>query len=116
MEENGMPVPQTCVFCCAADCTTGKQSDCPGLQVNCTDEHDQMLVDARMLDVVSSPESKKTTTESYDMSTQRHSDYLLKRLMASFDKLTSFLQRLPRANSHMALHAHPAARARFNTN
>ena len=113
MKENGMSVQQACV---AADCATGKQADFDGLQVNCTAGHDQMLVDARMLGVASSTESRNTTTKSSNISTKRHSDYWLKRFMASFDKLGTFLKRRPRANTHMEAHVHTAAPQRNNTN
>ena len=119
MKENGMPLKQTCVNCVhcgAATCSDSKQSDFDGLQVDCTDGHDQMLVDARMLDVASSTESRKTTTKSSDIGTKRHSDYWLKRVMASLDKLGTFLTRRPRANTHMEAHVHTAAPQRSNTN
>ena len=90
-------------------------SDFDGLQVNCTDEHDQMLVDARMLGVASSTESRKSTTKSSTISTKRNSDYLLKRFMGSFDKLGTFLKRLPRANTHMEARVHSGAPQRNNT-
>ena len=112
-----MSVQPTCVVCCQASCKTAKQSDFDALQVNSTDGHDQILADARMLHSATSTESKKTTTKSYNMSTQKHADYFLKRMMASFDKLTSFLQRRPRANTNMEARAHPAAAPqRHNTN
>jgi len=93
-----------------------EQSNFDGLQVNCADEHDQILVDARMLDVVSSIESRKTTTKSSNISTKRQSDYWLKRFMPSFDKLGTSLQRHPRANTHMEAHVHTAVPQRNNTN
>ena len=107
---NGMPVQQT-------RCTTGKQSDFDGLQVNCTDEHDQMLVDARMLGVASSAESRKTTDNPQHISAQKDSDYCLKRMMASLAKICTFVQcRLPRAKTHMEAHAHHDALQRSDTN
>ena len=114
-----MPVQQKCATCGQTNCQTPTYNDQPdfdGLQVNCTDVHDQQLVDTRMLNVASSTESRKTTTKSSDISTKRHSDYWLKRVMASFDKLGTFLTRRPRANTHMEAHAHTAAPQRSNTN
>ena len=104
MNENGMPVKKKCPNCQSIDCSAcsaDNQRDFDGLQVTVPDEHDQTLVDARMLDVVSSTESRKTASKSNEMSTRRHSDYWLKRLMASFDKLATFLQRRPRAVTQM---------------
>ena len=107
-----MPVKQTCVFCCAADCTTGKQSHFDGLQVNSADGHDQTLVDGRMIGVASSAESRQTKAKSSDISTKKQSDYWLKRFMASFDKLSTFLRRRPRAATHMqASESHALASA-----
>ena len=117
MNENGMSVNKNCphcksinkncphcksINCCA--CSTDEsrdQGEFDGLQVTVPDEHDQKLVDARMLVAVSSTESRKTTFKSSEMSTRQNSDYWLKRFMASFDKMCSFLQRRPRAVTHM---------------
>lgn len=101
MEELGMPPKQTCVICYAGDCTAGKQSDFDGLQVNSADRHDQTLVEARMLGVASSAGSMQTKAKSSGISTKKQSDYWLKRFMASFDKLSTFLRRCPRAATHM---------------
>ena len=122
MNENGMPVHTSCKNCLSKYCNGDQhdqQPDFAGLQVTVADEHDQKLVDARMLDVVSSTESRKTTTKSSDVSMRMHSDYCLKRFMASFGKLGTFLNRLlPRAKTHMDLnaHAHHDALQRSNTN
>ena len=113
-----MSVQQTCAKCWQTNCQTPTYNDQPdfdGLQVNCTDVHDQQLVDTRMLNVASSTESRKTTTKSSDISSKRHSDYWLKRVMASLDKLGTFLTRRPRANTHMEAHVHTAAPQRNNT-
>lgn len=77
-------------------------------------EHDQKLVDARMLNVVSSTKCRKTTNKSNDTNTRRDSEYFLKRVMASFDKMRSFLKRRPRALTHMQAHdtSHALASAR----
>ena len=120
MNENGMPVKQSCLHCRQPDCTTKEQPNFDGLQVNTAEnqknhEHDEKLVDARMLNVISSTESRKTTTKSNDTRMRRHSDlgvishsdYLLKRLMPSFAKLGTFMQRRhPRAKTHLDLEAH----------
>ena len=74
MNENGMPVKQSCLHCCQPDCTAKQQPNFDGLQVNTADEHDEKLVDARMLNVISSTESRKTTTKSNDTRMRRHSD------------------------------------------
>ena len=117
MNKNAMPVKKQCVICCAADYTTGIQPEFDGLQVNSVDGHDQTLVDARMLGVHSSTESRKTTDNSQHMSTHKDSDYCLKRIMASLAKIcTSVQRRLPRAKTHMEAHAHHAAPQRNNTN
>jgi hypothetical protein len=101
------------------DCSVDQQKHFDGLQVTAVDEHDQTLVDARMLGVASSAESRQMTAKSSDISTKKQSDYWLKRFMASFDKLSTILRRrLPRANTHrhMEAHAHHAAPQRSNTN
>ena len=108
-----------CVICCAADCTTGIQSDFDGLQVNSADwagGHDQTLADARMLGVASSVESRQTKAKSSDISTKKQSDYWLKRVMTSFDKMSTLLRRRPRAKTHMEAHAHTASVQRSDTN
>ena len=68
--------------------------------------HDETLVEARMLNVISTtkssqPTAKSTSNDDDDVSMRRHSDYCLKRFMASFDKLGTFLQRRPRAVTQM---------------
>jgi len=105
MHENGMPVKKLCANCEQTDCSADKQSNFEHLQVASTEGHDQMLVDTRMLGVFSSNESRKTTSKTSAMSMRPHSDYWLKRFMASVDKVGSFLQRrLPRAQTHEQLH------------
>ena len=112
-----MPEQQTCVICCAADCPKAKQQDFDGLQVNSADGHDLTLVDARMLGVASSAESRKTTDNSQHISAHKDSDYCLKRMMASLAKICTFVQRrLPRAKTHMEAHAHHDALQRSDTN
>lgn len=101
MNENDMSVTKNCPHCKSENYVDDQQPDFDWLQVNRTVEHDQTLVHARMLDVVSSTESRKTTSKSSKMSTRRNSDYWLKRFMASFDKMRSFLKRRPRAVTHM---------------
>ena len=69
-------------------------------------QHDETLVEARMLDVVSStkssrPTAKSTRNDDDDVSMRRYSDYCLKRFMASFAKLGTFLRRRPRAVTQM---------------
>ena len=116
MNENGMPVKQWCLHCCQPDCTAKQQPNFDGLQVNNADGHDQTLVDARMLGVASSAESRQTTAKSSDISTKTQSDYWLKRVMASFDKMSTLLRRRPRAKTHMEAHAHTASVQRSDTN
>ena len=116
-----MPVKQSCLHCCQADCTAKEQPNFDGLQVNTADGHDEKLVDARMLNVTSSTNSrqttaKQTTAKSNLISMRRHSDYCLKRFMTSFDKLGTFLNRRhPRAKTHMEAHARRDALQRGNT-
>ena len=103
MPENLMSMQRECAVsgasCNKTECTSKQQQEFDGLQVNRNDEHDKKLVDARMLGVVSSTESRQTTIKSSDISTRRNSDYSLQRFMASFDKLGSFLQRHQRAKT-----------------
>ena len=107
-----MPPKQTCVICCTPNCKTRIQSDFDGLQVDSADGHDKKLVNARMLGVASSAESRQTKAKSSDISTKKHSDYLLKRLMESFNKLSTILRRRPRAVTHMpASESHALASA-----
>ena len=101
-----MPLKKRCANCQSIDCSADNQQDFAGLQVTVAEQHDQTLVDARMLGVHSSTESRKTTDKSKDMSMKKRSDYWLKRIMASFDKMHTFLCRLPRANTHAQLEAH----------
>jgi hypothetical protein len=116
MNENDMPVYKSCANCLSEDCSGNKQSDFDWLQVNRTGEHDQTLVDARMLGIDSSTESRKTTNYSNNISTERYSDYWLKRFMASFDKMGTFLRRGPRAKTHMEAHAPSETLKRSDTN
>ena len=117
MHENGMPVKQSCLHCCQPDCTAKQQPNFDGLQVTVVDEHDQTLVDARMLNVASSAESRKTTNNSQHISAHKDSDYCLKRMMASLAKICTFVQRrLPRSKTHMEAHAHHDALQRSDTN
>ena len=83
------------------DCSVYEQKHFDGLQVTAVDEHDQTLVDARMLGVASTPESRQAKARTSDISTKKQSDYWLKRFMASFDKLGTILRRRPRAATHM---------------
>ena len=102
MNKNAMPVKNHCAN---------------GLQVTVADKNDQTLVDARMLGVHSSTESRKATDKSQHISTLKDSDYCLKRIMSSLAKICTFVQRrLPRAKTHMEAHAHHAAPQRNNTN
>ena len=117
MNKNAMPVKKHCVNCQSTDCSVDKQKNFDGLQVTVVDEHDQTLVDARMLGVHSSTESRKTTDNSQHISTHKDSDYCLQRIMGSLAKICTFVQRrLPRAKTHMEAHAHHAAPQRNNTN
>ena len=116
MNENAMPVKKHCVNCQSIDCSVNEQKHFDGLQVTVVDEHDQTLVDARMLGVASSAESRQTTAKSSDISTKKQSDYWLKRVMASFDKMSTLLRRRPRAKTHMEAHAHTASVQRSDTN
>ena len=117
MNKNGMPMKKHCANCQSIDCSVDQQKNFDGLQVTVVDEHDQTLVDARMLGVHSSTESRKTTDKSQHISTHKDSDYYLKRMMASLAKICTFVQRrLPRAKTHMDAHAHHAAPQRNNTN
>ena len=117
MNKNAMPVKKHCVNCQSTDCSVDQQKNFDGLQVTVVDEHDQMLVDARMLGVHTSTGSSKTTDKSQHISTLRDSDYCLKRIMASLVKICTFVPcRLPRAKTHMEAHAHHAAPQRNNTN
>ena len=112
-----MPVKKHCVRCQSIDCSVNEQKHFDGLQVTVVDEHDQTLVDARMLGVHSSTESRKTTDNSQHISTHKDSDYCLKRMMASLAKIRTFVQRrLPRAKTHMEAHAHHGALQRSDTN
>ena len=87
------------------------------LQVTVAEQHDQTLVDARMLGVQSSPESRRTTEKSEPISPDRDSDYYLQRVMASLAKIGTFLQRrLPRAQTDMAAHTPGAPVQRSDTN
>lgn len=104
MNANDMPVYKACANCRSEHCSGDKQSDFDGLQVNLTDQHDQTLLEARMLGVHSSTKSKNTTYNLSSISTKSYSDYVLKRIMASFDKMGTFLRRHPRAKTHMAAH------------
>lgn len=117
MNENGMPVKQSCLQCCQPDYTAKQQPNFNGLQVNNAGGHDQTLVDARMLGVASSAESRKTTNNSQHISAHKDSDYCLKRMMASLAKICTFVKRrLPRAKTHMDAPAHHDALRRSDTN
>ena len=112
-----MPVHKSCANCLSKDCVDKLQLDFDELHVNYTGEHDKRLVDARMLGVHSSTESRKTTDNSQHISTHKDSDYCLQRIMASLAKICTFVQRrLPRAKTHMEAHAYHAAPQRNNTN
>ena len=115
MNENAMPVKKNCVNCQSMDCSVNEQKHFDGLQVTVV-EHDQTLVDARMLGVASSAESRQTKAKSSDISTKKQSDYWLKRVMTSFDKMSTLLRRRPRAKTHMEAHAHTASVQRSDTN
>ena len=110
-----MPVHKSCANCLSKDCVDKLQLDFDELHVNYTGEHDKRLVDARMLGVHSSTESRKTTDNSNKISTKRYSDNGLKRFMSSFDKMRTFLRRHPRAKTHMEAHAHNKPLQRNNT-
>ena len=117
MNENAMPVKKHCVNCQSTDCSVDKQKNFDGLQVTVVDEHDQTLVDARMLGVASSAECRKTTDNSQHISAHKDSDYCLKRMMASLAKICTFVKRrLPRAKTHMEAPAHHDALLRSDTN
>ena len=117
MNENAMPVKKHCVRCQSIDCSVNEQKHFDGLQVTVVEQHDQALVDARMLGVHSSTESRKTTDNSQHISTHKDSDYCLKRMMASLAKICTFVQRrLPRAKTHMEAPAHHDALQRSDTN
>ena len=109
--ENGM----SCKKCGSEHCDGDNQRAFDGLQVTVADEHDQTLVDARMLGVHSSAESRKLTHKSNSISTKRHSDFWLKRMMASFEKLGTFVRRHARAKTDMAAHALDKTPQRSNT-
>jgi hypothetical protein len=100
MNKNAMPVKKDCVNCQSIDCSVNEQKHFDGLQVTVVEQHDQALVDARMLGVHSSTESRKTTDNSQHISTHKDSDYCLKRMMATSAKICTFVQRrLPRAKT-----------------
>lgn len=75
------------------------------LQVECPQTHDEILLDARMKGIVSSRESRKYAWKSKKANTKEkkhsRSDYLLLRLMVSFDKMCTYLGHRPRAQTHM---------------
>ena len=103
-----MALQQPCAKCWQTNSQTttyNEQPDFYSLQIRSTECGDQKLVDTRMLGVQSSAESRKTTNSSNNMSTERHSDYWLKRFMASSDKIGTFLRRLPHAKTHTDMEA-----------
>ena len=102
MNENAMPVKKNCVNCQSMDCSVNEQKHFDGLQVTVVEQHDQALVDARMLGVSSSADSRQTTAKSSGISTKKQSDYWLKRFMRSFDKLSTIIPHRPRAATPLA--------------
>lgn len=103
-----MPAKKGCVQCRDLDCPDRKQWDFDMLQVQSPHANDKRLVEARMLGVVTSGEFRNKASEANKANkakngerTQGQSDYSLKRLMASLNKISTFLRRRPRASTHM---------------
>lgn len=84
---------------------TNGQVEFDNLQVECPQTHDEILVDARMKGIVSSRESRKSGCKCKKVKKQEkkhsRSNYLLLRLVASFDKMCTYLGHCPRAQTHM---------------
>lgn len=84
---------------------TNCQVEFDNLQVECPQTHDEILLDARMKGIVSSRESRKYAWKPKKANTKEkkhsRSSYLLLRLVASFDKMCTYLCRHPRAQTHM---------------
>ena len=94
-----------CANCHAVNCHSDKQQDFDELQLQSADAHDQMLVEARMVGFSSSFKSRKNAGKSREfkenLKQTRQSDYLLTRVIASMQKIGTFLRRRPRAKTDL---------------